>query len=50
VLLRTDYPFDWGQGNPVDFIAAAGLTDDQRAQVLGRNAEELFSLTAIRRG
>ena len=50
VLLGTDYPFDMGQGNPVDFIAAAGLTDDQRAQVLGRNAEELFGLTAIRQG
>lgn len=48
VLLGTDYPFDMGQGNPVDFIASAGLTDDQRAKVLGRNAEELFGLKAIR--
>lgn len=48
VLLGTDYPFDMGQGNPIDFIESAGLTDDQRARVLGGNAEKLFGLTATR--
>lgn len=42
VLMGTDYPFDMGQGNPLDFIGSAGLTDRDRALVLGENANQLF--------
>lgn len=42
VLMGTDYPFDMGQGNPVDFVRAAGLTEQETALVLGGNANRLF--------
>lgn len=42
VLMGTDYPFDMGQGNPVDFVRAAGLSDEETALVLGGNADRLF--------
>lgn len=42
VLMGTDYPFDMGQGNPVDFVRAAGLTERETSLVLGGNADRLF--------
>ncbi|HEX2152955.1 MAG TPA: amidohydrolase family protein [Acidimicrobiia bacterium] len=42
VLMGTDYPFDMGQGNPLDFIASTDLTEDERALILGENANQLF--------
>lgn len=42
VLMGTDYPFDMGQGNPVDFISAAQVTDQERRLILGENADRLF--------
>ncbi|MGD2101131.1 MAG: amidohydrolase family protein [Acidimicrobiia bacterium] len=42
VLMGTDYPFDMGQGNPIDFIASAGLTEAEVAMILSENANRLF--------
>ena len=42
VLMGTDYPFDMGQGNPIDFVRAAGLTEEETALVIGGNADRLF--------
>lgn len=42
VLMGTDYPFDMGQGNPIDFIGSARLSDRDRAMILGENANQLF--------
>lgn len=42
VLMGTDYPFDMGQGNPIDFIGSTPLTDRDRAMILGENANKLF--------
>jgi aminocarboxymuconate-semialdehyde decarboxylase len=45
VLLGTDYPYDMAEPDPVGRVAAVGLPDEQRAQVLGRNAATMFRLT-----
>lgn len=42
VLMGTDYPFDMGQGNPVDFVESAQLTETERDMILGGNANRLF--------
>jgi aminocarboxymuconate-semialdehyde decarboxylase len=42
VLMGTDYPFDMGQGNPIDFIGSAGLSERDQAMILGENANQLF--------
>lgn len=42
VLMGTDYPFDMGQGNPVDFVRAAGLSEEETALIWGGNADRLF--------
>lgn len=42
VLMGTDYPFDMGQGNPIDFVRSAGLSDAEHAMILGENANRLF--------
>lgn len=42
VLMGTDYPFDMGQGNPIDFIGSAGLSERQQTMILGENANRLF--------
>ena len=42
VLMGTDYPFDMGQGNPIDFIRSASLSDTEHAMILGENANRLF--------
>ena len=44
VVLGSDYPFDMGVRDPVERLAAAGLTDDDVASILGRNAASLFDL------
>jgi aminocarboxymuconate-semialdehyde decarboxylase len=44
VLLGTDYPFDMGTTDPLGFLEQVPLTDEQRALVLGGNAERLFSI------
>lgn len=46
IVLGSDYPFPW-ELNPVDPIfATESLTDDQRADILGRTAAKLFNIKA----
>ncbi len=42
VLMGTDYPFDMGQGNPIDFIRSAGLSEGEQRMILGENANRLL--------
>ncbi len=44
VLMGTDYPFDMGTVDPVGFLAGAGLSPAEAAQVLGGNAARLLGL------
>ncbi|HLI99070.1 MAG TPA: amidohydrolase family protein [Bradyrhizobium sp.] len=45
VVLGSDYPFPW-QLSPVDHIfASASLSDDERADILGRTAAKLFNIS-----
>jgi predicted TIM-barrel fold metal-dependent hydrolase len=47
VVLGTDYPFDMGVDDPLARLdAAAGLSEDDRAAIRGRNACELLGLPA----
>jgi predicted TIM-barrel fold metal-dependent hydrolase len=44
IVLGSDYPFPW-QLQPVDHIfASASLSDDDKADILGRTAAKLFAL------
>ena len=44
VVLGTDYPYPW-ELHPVDHIfASTSLSDDEKADILGRNAAKLFNL------
>ncbi len=44
IVLGSDYPYPW-QLSPVDHIfASTSLSDDQKADILGRTAAKLFSL------
>jgi predicted TIM-barrel fold metal-dependent hydrolase len=44
IVLGSDYPFPW-QLNPVDHIfASTSLSDDEKADILGRTAAKLFNL------
>jgi predicted TIM-barrel fold metal-dependent hydrolase len=44
VMLGSDYPFPW-QLNPVDHIfASTSLSDEEKADVLGRTAARLFNI------
>jgi len=46
IVLGSDYPYPW-QLNPVDHIFdSASLSDDEKADILGRTAERLFNLEA----
>src|SRR6266404_3706739 len=45
IVLGSDYPYPW-QMQPVDHIfASASLSDDEKADILGRTAAKLFSFT-----
>jgi aminocarboxymuconate-semialdehyde decarboxylase len=44
LILGTDYPFDMGCFDPLEFVHSSGLSDEECAQVLARNAAELFGL------
>jgi len=45
VLLGTDYPYDMGEVDPVRLICSVeGLSDHERAQILGGNAARLLRL------
>jgi predicted TIM-barrel fold metal-dependent hydrolase len=46
IMLGSDYPYPW-QLSPVDHIfASTSLSDDEKADVLGRTAAKLFNLEA----
>ena len=42
VLLGTDYPYDMGTRDPLALLAAARLSDDDRAAIAGGNAARLL--------
>jgi aminocarboxymuconate-semialdehyde decarboxylase len=43
-MLGSDYPYPW-QLSPVDHIfASTSLSDDEKADILGRTAAKLFNL------
>jgi len=42
VLLGSDFPFDMGLDDPVDFVRAAGLPDEITERILGGNAAALL--------
>jgi aminocarboxymuconate-semialdehyde decarboxylase len=44
VLLGTDYPFDMGTADPLAFLNAAGLANEEARLVMGGNAERLFGI------
>jgi aminocarboxymuconate-semialdehyde decarboxylase len=45
VLLGTDYPYDMGEVDPVRLVCSVeGLSDHERAQILGGNAARLLRL------
>lgn len=44
VVLGSDYPFDMGVEDPVERLAAAGLTASEHAAVQGGNAARLFGI------
>jgi aminocarboxymuconate-semialdehyde decarboxylase len=46
IVLGSDYPYPW-QLQPVDHIfASTSLSDDEKADILGRTAAKLFNFTA----
>jgi aminocarboxymuconate-semialdehyde decarboxylase len=45
ILLGSDYPFDMAEPDPVGFIAGAkGLSSDDKAAIMGRNAAKLLKV------
>src|SRR5690606_17804127 len=44
VVLGTDYPFDMGVTDPLDRLAAAGLSEEDVRAIRGRNAARLLGL------
>ncbi|MBW0169455.1 MAG: amidohydrolase [Hydrogenophaga sp.] len=45
VLMGSDYPYDMGEEDPVHLIErVAGLREEERALILGGNAERIFGL------
>jgi aminocarboxymuconate-semialdehyde decarboxylase len=45
VVLGTDFPFDMGMEDPIGLLnAVAGLSEDDRAMIRGRNAMQLLGL------
>ena len=46
VVLGSDYPYPW-EMHPVDpILATDSLSDDQKADILGRTAAKLFNVQA----
>lgn len=46
IVMGTDYPYDMGDTDPVDFVHRSGLSKAETAQVLGLNAARLLGLDA----
>jgi aminocarboxymuconate-semialdehyde decarboxylase len=50
VVLGTDYPYDMGMDDPVDFIAGVrGLSLKDKTKIMGGNAARLLGISANRR-
>lgn len=43
VVLGSDFPFDMGLDDPVEFVRGAGLSDEVRERVLSQNAQNLLA-------
>ena len=43
-MLGTDYPFEMGSLDPVDFVRSGGFDDDTTEAILGSTAEALIGL------
>jgi aminocarboxymuconate-semialdehyde decarboxylase len=47
LVVGTDYPFDMGHDDPRGLLAAtAGLSDEERAAILGGNALSILGMNA----
>lgn len=47
VVMGTDYPYDMAEPDPVGFVdGTSGLSDDQKATVMGGNAAKLLKIEA----
>jgi aminocarboxymuconate-semialdehyde decarboxylase len=44
ILAGTDYPYDMAEPDLLGFIGRAGLSSDDAAAVLGRNAAQLLGI------
>jgi len=50
VVLGTDYPYDMGMEDPVDFIAGTkGISASEKTRIMGGNAARLLGISANRR-
>lgn len=48
VMIGTDYPFDMGDTQPIDTVAALGLAESEGEQIRGTTAARLFGLDQAR--
>ena len=46
VVLGSDYPYPWEMNPVAPILATASLSDDERADILGRTAAKLFNVQA----
>jgi aminocarboxymuconate-semialdehyde decarboxylase len=44
LVIGTDYPYDMGMYEPVDFVNSANLTDQQKEMIIGLNAAQLLGI------
>lgn len=44
VMMGTDYPFDMGEENPVEFVKESIKNLDERKAILGENAAHIFNI------
>ena len=48
IVMGTDYPYDMAETDPVGFVdGTAGLSNDQKATVMGGNAAKLLKIKAL---
>jgi len=44
LVIGTDYPYDMGMYEPVDFVDQANLSDEQKNMITGINAAKLLGI------